>query len=1097
MFDIDKLGLSTINWNVNGRSVSDRFKKGTKEAYQNQLIRDFITLLIDPKSAHILHRSIDNDTSLLTDIVEEIQPKGSDIEVPYGFYSLSTQTTRKDDYITGKIGIGPFALNNNNHILTMLYDVRFKTNPNSIMTKLGLNNLGCVEDKDHNSVMSWISALINAHVDIAKDPYISKLNVNPYTYNVVNTLIRTGFGKDTFYFTTQPIMKELAKAYMNAASAYMADKNKDKYTIQKEAVENVLQGRFGDETINGHSFEEIMDQEDPMNVGRRAEIADIFKQLVADGVLKKNANKSFTEISGATVSVGKNQIKLTANQVQFVVALANMQFEPYALSVSNLVKYSKIDTKKHGKSYIEQSVYQDGYRDLFFGEDGLFEPEGLKRMAKDSYIQTKTENAISTTKAILNGQFLQATNAFDKATEDMLTMIGKPASSSVDLRSKIAKILMAMVKSQFINQYAKDLHPNNPNFIHDLVSESSEEFTGTSVANNNYIMLNESSNYDLRSYIGGTATFTFNGAKSDAMRIGMDLGSGGTVINIVQNDKDATYTFRYPIIGVKDNSIITPMVRRVDGIYTSVILDGGRNTIYDRLLNLAVQFKNNPEYSDILDVSGEPYNVLLRNLVKGETFSYKPTGTQKESPDTYKTLKFIKLFNALDQNGLESNHIIDGWDELLHDNKHEKLKEFAEDLVIYAFVTSGDQGGFTKFFKQVPFSWRKESGYGDFIDQKLEEFQSQEISKSDLEDAMLNNWFDNQIIPTRYLYYYEDKKKYPNFIAYSGEYKGTQTVGYPLLLAALKYDTKSGNLTPTMKGNFPTFIKIPREGADMAGDTQRRYTVYHLMDYGMMQDQFGVWIQYPIYSKTNPKGNQIKNDYLMTEYGRDDSAVHERSANTDNLSKMYKIGDFLSRQTIEEYRDKFGKNFADIMEHLNNRAMFELYGEDMDRFTEGVLNRENVKSDDTLDNNKSVEAVVNKESQTVFQGPYMQNATDILKQIVNNNKVSKITKNVAEKYISIFEKYPITIEFTDFGDRGQWYSQFNKTQKSFTENITIPKSLIQNSGIQYASEYVLHELTHAATSISINTNQDIENAFNNVIDYVKGVVEQVSEIGKS
>jgi len=63
--------------------------------------------------------------------------------------------------------------------------------------------------------MSWISAFINAHVDVAKDPYILRLNVNKYTYNLVSLLIRTGFGKDALYFTAQPILKKLAEEYSN------------------------------------------------------------------------------------------------------------------------------------------------------------------------------------------------------------------------------------------------------------------------------------------------------------------------------------------------------------------------------------------------------------------------------------------------------------------------------------------------------------------------------------------------------------------------------------------------------------------------------------------------------------------------------------------------------------------------------------------------------------------------------------------------------------------------------------------------------------------------------------------------------------------
>jgi len=277
MFDIDKLGLSTINWKVEKGKATDRFEEGSEEYYQNQLIRDFITMLIDKDTVNILHRSIDNDTKLLTDIVKELESSSSTREEPYGFYSLSTQTERKNDYITGKIGIGPFALNNNNHILTMLYGVRFKENPTSIMTVLGLNNLASTEDAEHNSIMSWISALINAHVDIAKDPYISKLNVNPYTYNLVNTLIRTGFGKNTFYFTTQPIMKDLARVYMNASSAYMSDSDKSIYALQKEATEKLAESLFKDEKIGESSYEDLLEVSDPNSIGARTIVNDIFK----------------------------------------------------------------------------------------------------------------------------------------------------------------------------------------------------------------------------------------------------------------------------------------------------------------------------------------------------------------------------------------------------------------------------------------------------------------------------------------------------------------------------------------------------------------------------------------------------------------------------------------------------------------------------------------------------------------------------------------------------------------------------------------------------------------------------------------------------
>ena len=81
------------------------------------------------------------------------------------------------------------------------------------MSLLGLTKLGTFTDRYGKSTLSWFSGLINAHVDAAKDPWIPELNVNKYTYNLVSMLVHAGLGKDTFYFTTQPIMKQFAIAY--------------------------------------------------------------------------------------------------------------------------------------------------------------------------------------------------------------------------------------------------------------------------------------------------------------------------------------------------------------------------------------------------------------------------------------------------------------------------------------------------------------------------------------------------------------------------------------------------------------------------------------------------------------------------------------------------------------------------------------------------------------------------------------------------------------------------------------------------------------------------------------------------------------------
>ena len=102
----------------------------------------------------------------------------------------------------------------------MLYGVEFKKDK-GLLGRLGMTSLHEVDDRYDKSIMSWLSGLINAHVDVAKDPYITRLGVNSYTYNLVNLMIRVGFGKDTFYFTTQPIMRKFAFAHNIASGVYM------------------------------------------------------------------------------------------------------------------------------------------------------------------------------------------------------------------------------------------------------------------------------------------------------------------------------------------------------------------------------------------------------------------------------------------------------------------------------------------------------------------------------------------------------------------------------------------------------------------------------------------------------------------------------------------------------------------------------------------------------------------------------------------------------------------------------------------------------------------------------------------------------------
>lgn len=919
---IDKLFLSSIQYTVSReegedgkfhQTVSSDFKESNPAYYQNKLLKDYLAVLLDwtshtdkrQRTTNILHRSIDNDTKLLKDIIKDIEKnKPVVMEEPYNFYSLSTQTESKNDYITGKIGIGPFALNNNNHILTMMYHVRFKHADSSIMAALDLETLDGREDKDGQSIMSWISALINAHVDIAKDPYISRLNVNPFTYNLVNLLVRTGMGKKTFYFTSQPIMKELAKAYINAGALYMADPHKGKYKLQQEAIDEFAEKYFEELGDSAKRKIKAAKEGGVKNAKLRTEInEDIKKMFNGDDLI----------VSAKSNTVDKEQ--------QLLVYLAYLQFDKYANALSNLVKYSKIDTKKHGKSVVEQMIYQKGYDRTFdtSRDDSLFEPVGLDAMQNDSYIATKTENAINSTRGILQSQFIQSTPSFQGTVDKILTAIGREDSLSVPLVTKVVNALSAAVKSQFFTDTYVPAITNIPSYMHDLVSESQEYLDFKITKQGTVIELGGNPKYNLQSYCnGGVAWLIYRGADGNSYQVSANITAADPTTNRIAVDKQL------------------PMM------YGKVLIKGGKNTIYDRFMRLQTAISTDPQYAKLRSASGDITNRLLQMIVPGTTTEYKAGYIVGEHPDTYETSKFIKLFNFVEDSGNTANYIIDGWEELLqytdteHPEAQKVIRDFARDLIVYAFITSGDRGGFTKMFKYVPTSWREDSGYGQFIHDKLAEYSIGFDTDIDIDDVLLNNWYDNELVPT---YYLNDRKtKKANFMQYKTKVNGQKTT-YPTILAALKVGDDGLLEASIDPATAPRYIKVPRRQDRNADNSQRRFTVYkrHKIAVG------NKGIEYPVYVKVNPKGNQVTGGFIITEYGRNDNQNQpEYTVNEEILKKVYEAS------AVVEHINSVKKTepiYASIIEGLNRAWNREQEGGGVT--DEEIRNKQNKGFDDS------------------------------------------------------------------------------------------------------------------------------------------------------
>lgn len=797
----------------NGNMTAE-YEEGTKEYYANDLLKNYLALLCDAgkngenRTAHLQHASIDGDTKLLTDILDDIEGVQKEYTplLPYGDLSLRSQVQTKEEFITGKFGIGPFALNNNNHILTTLYGVEFQPTDNfgklNILARLGLTSLHKQVDRDGNSIMSWISGLINSHVDVAKDSFIIRLGVNKYTYDLTNLLIRTGLGKTTFYMLTQPIMKQLSTAYNMAAGQFMQRPGITQYWAQKEATDNVLFEAFAKVGIEGDSLKTCVRKFgdyifDKYKMSTRQAIEDLFsKQNTILHRISKNGLEEETNTYG--IVVNEKQRNLTGNEIQLLVAIAKLEFDPYAQGLADLVKYSKIDTNKHGKNITEQCQYLLGYHKIFDRESTswsrrMFEPEGLNRMLENSYIKTKTLNATKSFLSILQGQILEATVSFQRAINQILRQQNISRDTSIDTLNKLTRKILIKIKSNYF--FAK----------------------------------------------------------------------GG-------------YCERN---GIDPKSLVS-----------------GPNTIYDRLNKLKSDIITDKRYSGLRDKSGEINNYLLKSLIHSFKWSYdyKLNPAPGNRPDTYQDAKFIKLFNFTEEDTIDQDSIIEAWEELLNDGKYPELQKFARDLVVYAFMTSGDSGNITDLFKYVPNSWKtgtndetQDQSYASYIEQQLLEYNEAEeslLSNEDVVDILQNSWYDDDLVPSLSngdLYIF-------NTVTFSGQ-------SSPSILIP----GQSADLT-----NIPLVFKIPRRNSSDKF-SQRQYDLYTLF---YINDR-------PIYVAIDPKGSKYVFGHHIYEMSRQDNKVTDATVSLLNDGNMVGLATQLglSANNIQSFLEE-------LINKLNDNPVF-------------------------------------------------------------------------------------------------------------------------------------------------------------------------------
>ena len=622
-FDIDHLYLARYNVNKDGKY---EFDPESAEGLQNSIIESILTVLKDKKSLNILYKSIDNDTELVTSIADEIPEQGNTKSVAYNFGTLHEQVTRKNDYITGKTGIGPFALNVTNHILTTLYGVKFKESSFTQIT--GITGFDQILDEDNNQISSWLSAFINAHVDIVKDPYISKLNVNGFTYNMINLLARNGKGKQGLYFLCQPIIREMAKADIDAKSQFTRDPKvfRSAFEMRDKRLEKIFP------SITGKSIDDdyIKGATEPnSSKGEPARRASIVNSVLNNmDMLQKIAKNP--DLVYAQTEEGEK-----AREFQVNCYIAWKCLEKYSNALNSLVQYTKIDTRKQGKNFLEMQAYLRGYENLTNPKtDQLFDMDSIEKLIHGTWIEQKTRDAIQEPMRVMSGQSFQGT----------------------------------------------------PQFMEQLVNLS----------------------YDFK--------YKTNDRESDLLKNAKTMKK---ISQAASSQIKARYALR---------------LAKSLGVDVKGLFDGNA-TIFDRLNSIQACIQR-----DAYGLGRLKDNYLLSHLapyIQDQDVFVNGKLTNKP--------KFISVINSMDESKMSADMFIESWEELLNDPQA-NVRRFANDLILYAMLTSGDTKGFNKIAKYIPMSWleaRHDNSTVPFSDYIREQLDAPEI---DHDLIAQNNYMDSDLI---------------------------------------------------------------------------------------------------------------------------------------------------------------------------------------------------------------------------------------------------------------------------------------------------------------------------------------------------------------
>ena len=782
-FDVDKIYLATMSFK-NGilEEVEEDLASSTKGAISNKLLQNYITVLTDIKNRSNARGSIDVVTNIIQDsTLPAIRQTNN--RYRESMYELDPyfQLRRKMEFSIGKSGIGPFALNITNLALTQFAHISIDYGEN----EFGFGKLDEIIGQDGIRISDWLSAMVNAHVDVAKDPYVFDLNVNSCTYNITNFLLRAGKGESTFLFLAQPALKEYADEYNNSGGLYGQNL---KYEAEKTSKYALL-----DEKINIYlkrlwsKIQDIKDKNDKMQwVKKLNEIRSgnfTNWKIVFD---KDTAKKAL-----------KNPDSLIGLEFQVISLMAFSKINPYAEEMSELVKKSRIDTKKFGNTLALRRDFVNEYKKFKYGErdvkwvntdDSTQHP--LHKYFESTFLEKKLYASINMMNKILKNDVVTASEEFDSIVN---TIFGEiyGFTSATDALGNIMHPYETVFDKQSIQSISNELENT---FRHKMLfmygPKIYDRMTGQDSTKDSYDYYQVQKD---RGY-SGVIDFTFGGDE-DVM-----LNELKRIWNGDQNSKDP----------YEQNSIFENIAEVINQLETSDLED------------------RKGEFKGLVNENGRVINELLNYLrpqPANDKFDIPRLLLKKQNRNTATSEK-SRLMSAFD---------------FLLSHPMEIIRRLARDIAIYSYYSGYNTNSAYSFFDLVPIEYRKQ--YDEAIKEGVNNFSSSTAAQVGVENG-IQDYKQNckPLIDTICRNFYSDDKIVPLFefpkqssmdiTGYKGTFAGRNVRSKRAKDVVVSWFATTGNNKPYLKveTNGETFLYrkvgfyLKHEGKDIKQDDNGEFS---------------------------------------------------------------------------------------------------------------------------------------------------------------------------------------------------------------------------------------------------------------------------------